>query len=61
MQNKDLFFYSKIILRRVSFSRYLFFKELRKACGQLEPQQSERLERWAYAYYGQKKSSPVKV
>ncbi|MGC6479536.1 MAG: hypothetical protein ACON42_04065 [Flavobacteriaceae bacterium] len=59
MEDKDLFFYSKIILRRVSFSRYLFFKELRKACGQLAPDQSERLERWAYAYYSQKKNSPI--
>jgi len=61
MRSKDLFFYSKTVLRRVSFSRYLFFKELRKACKQLDPLDSKRLERWAYAYYSQKKKLSFEV
>lgn len=43
--------YIKIILGKVSFSRELFEKELRKAINMLVPTEVEELKNWCYAKF----------
>lgn len=40
--------YFKIILKKVSFDRYLFEKELRKSIARLIPAEIEQLKEWCY-------------
>lgn len=40
--------YVKLILHKVSFSRELFEKELRKALNTLVPKEVEQLKEWCY-------------
>ena len=43
--------YIKTILKKVSFDRQLFEKELRKALAQLVPEDKRALESWCYAQF----------
>lgn len=43
--------YIKIILGKVSFSKELFEKELRKAINMLVPKEVEQLKDWCYARF----------
>ena len=43
--------YIKIILGKVSFSKELFEKELRKAINMLMPNEVEKLKVWCYAKF----------
>lgn len=43
--------YIKIILGKVSFSKELFEKELRKAIKMLVPKEVEQLKDWCYARF----------
>jgi hypothetical protein len=45
--------YFKTILSKVSFDRYLFEKELRKAIKALIPEEVEKLRDWCYREYSQ--------
>jgi len=45
--------YFKTILSKVSFDKWLFEKELRKAIKALVRDEIESLKRWCYAEYGQ--------
>ena len=44
--------YFKIILSKVSFSKYLFEKELRKTIKILIEAELEELQRWCYRKFG---------
>lgn len=44
--------YVKLILLKVSFSRSLFEKELRKALRQVKPAEFAELKAWCYAQFG---------
>ena len=44
--------YFKIILSKVSFSKYLFEKELRKAIKILIEEELKELQRWCYRKFG---------
>lgn len=44
--------YIKLILLKVSFSRSLFEKELRKALRQVQPADFAELKAWCYAQFG---------
>lgn len=44
--------YSKKILEKVSFDRFLFLKELRKAKKNLEKSEGEELDRWCALHFG---------
>lgn len=44
--------YIKLILLKVSFSRSLFEKELRKALRQVSPADFAELKTWCYAQFG---------
>ncbi|MEM7548165.1 MAG: hypothetical protein AAF363_00715 [Bacteroidota bacterium] len=46
--------YFKTILRKVSFSRELFEKELRKAIKSLITQELEELKKWCFKEFGSK-------
>lgn len=43
--------YIKVILGKVSFSKELFEKELRKAINMLVPSEVEQLKDWCYARF----------
>jgi hypothetical protein len=43
--------YVKLILSKVSFSKELFEKELKKALAQLIPREVEQLRAWCYARF----------
>ncbi|GAB3197047.1 hypothetical protein GCM10027293_10770 [Pontibacter aydingkolensis] len=43
--------YVKTILQKVSFSKKLFEKELRKAFRFLDPEELKQLKRWCYARF----------
>lgn len=43
--------YFKTILRKVSFDRYLFEKELRKSIARLIPPEVEMLKQWCYQHF----------
>lgn len=43
--------YVKLILQKVSFDRFLFEKELRKAFTYLRPEEVESLRDWCYQHY----------
>lgn len=43
--------YVKLILAKVSFNRFLFEKELRKAIAMLLPQEVKDLEEWCYSHF----------
>jgi hypothetical protein len=44
--------YAKTILRKVSFDRHLFEKELKKALKLLIPQEILELKEWCYVHFG---------
>lgn len=44
--------YAKIILPKVSFSKYLFSKELKKCIGWVEKDQLHELNSWCYQKFG---------
>jgi len=44
--------YFKLILSKVSFSKYLFEKELRKAIKILIGEELKELQRWCYGRFG---------
>ncbi|RZK32549.1 MAG: hypothetical protein EOO63_01025 [Hymenobacter sp.] len=44
--------YIKLILLKVSFSKSLFEKELRKALRQIQPAEFVELKVWCYAQFG---------
>ena len=44
--------YFKTILSKVSFSKYLFEKELRKAIKVLVEEELKELQRWCYKKFG---------
>ncbi|NML67388.1 hypothetical protein HHL22_19470 [Hymenobacter sp. RP-2-7] len=44
--------YIKLILLKVSFSKSLFEKELRKALRQIQPSEFAELKVWCYAQFG---------
>ncbi|MFC2126494.1 hypothetical protein ACFLU5_17025 [Bacteroidota bacterium] len=44
--------YAKTILRKVSFDRHLFEKELKKALKLLIPQEIVELKEWCYVHFG---------
>lgn len=45
--------YFKTILSKVSFSKFLFEKELRKAIKALVDEELRELKRWCYTKFGQ--------
>jgi hypothetical protein len=45
--------YFKLILSKVSFSKELFEKELKKAIAVLEMEDLKELEQWCYENYGE--------
>lgn len=45
--------YFKTILSKVSFDRWLFEKELKKAIKSLVPEEIKRLRDWCYDQFGQ--------
>ncbi len=48
--------YFKTILSKVSFSKYLFEKELRKAIKVLVADELKELQQWCYRKFGQYRS-----
>lgn len=46
-----MFEYAKIILPKVSFSRELFQKELKKCINWIEPNNLQQFRRWCYANF----------
>lgn len=44
--------YAKTILSKVSFSKFLFEKELRKAIKALIDEELRELQRWCYSKFG---------
>ena len=43
--------YVKTILQKVSFSKYLFEKELRKGLRLIRPQEAEEFKNWCYQMF----------
>ena len=52
--------YFKTILSKVSFSKYLFEKELRKAIRALVGEEVKELQRWCYRKFGHIYQSIIK-
>lgn len=44
--------YVKTILKKVSFSRYLFERELRKGLRMILPEEVEEFKNWCYQMFG---------
>jgi hypothetical protein len=49
---KELLNYSKLILSKVSFDRYLFYKEYGKALHRLSHAETEKLNQWVIKEFG---------
>ncbi len=54
MLNYNMLTYSKSILSKVSFNKYLLKKELNKTMAFLAPQEIYTLKSWCYKKYGNK-------